>query len=144
MGYLTGTVSAETVFTDHKEELRRHFPRFTVEARRANWPVITLLNRIGRSKGATCGQVALAWLLAQKPFIVPIPGTTKIAHLDENVGALNIQLDEKDLQALDEGFANLHIQGEYTAGVHMEQIDIGDRPGTSSIGGHGLSPLPQK
>lgn len=144
MGYLTGTVSAETEFSDHKEELRPHFPRFTVEARRANWAVINLLNRVGRQKGATCGQVALAWLLAQKPFIVPIPGTTKIAHLEENMGALDFQLDEKDLQELSEGFAKIQIAGEYTAPDHMEQIDIGDRPNSSSIGGVGLSPLPQK
>jgi Predicted oxidoreductases (related to aryl-alcohol dehydrogenases) len=144
MGYLTGTVSAETAFMDDKEELRPHFPRFTVEARRANWPVINLLNRVGRPKGATCGQVALAWLLAQKPFIVPIPGTTKIAHLNENIGGLDVQLDEKDLLELNDGFAKIRVVGEYTAPDHMEQIDIGDRPGTSSAGGHGFSPLPNK
>jgi len=143
MGYLTGTVSAETAFIDHHEEIRRHFPRFTVEARRANWSVINLLNRIGRPKGATCGQIALAWLMAQKPFVVPIPGTTKIAHLDENIGALSVSLDENDIRELNEGFAQIQIQGEYTAANHMSEIDLGDRPGTSSVGSHGLSPLPR-
>jgi len=143
MGYLTGTVSAETAFIDHREEIRRHFPRFTVEARRANWAVINLLNRIGRPKGATCGQVALAWLMAQKTFIVPIPGTTKIAHLDENIGTLNVSLDENDIRELNEGFAQIQIVGEYTAGNQMSEIDLGDRPGTSSVGSHGLSPLPR-
>lgn len=143
MGYLTGTVSAETTFME-KGELRPLFPRFTVEARRANWTVVDLLFRVGRPKGAAPGQVALAWLLAKKPFIVPIPGTTKIAHLDENLGALDLKLDEQDMRTLEEGFARIRIQGAYTAESEMMRIDIGDRPGTSSIGGHGLSPLPRK
>ena len=92
---MTVTVSADTAFLE-TGELRASFLRFTVDARRANWTVIDLLYRVGRPKGATPGQVAQAWLIAQKPFIVPIPGKTKVAHLDENLGALSLRLDEND------------------------------------------------
>ena len=140
MGYLTGTVAAETRFLDG--DLRAIFPRFTVEARRANWPVVDLLQQVGRPKGATPAQVALAWLLAQKPFIVPIPGTGKVAHLDENLGALDLALDANDMKVLNEGFARIKVQGAYTGERQMAAIDIGDKEGSSSAGGHGLSPLP--
>ena len=140
MGYLTGTVSAETKFLE--DDLRAQFPRFTVEARRANWPVVELLQRVGRPKGATAAQIALAWLLARKPFIVPIPGTTKIAHLDENVAALDVSLDAEDMKALTEGFAQIRVQGANTGEKQQQALDLGDRPGTSSAGTHGISPLP--
>jgi aryl-alcohol dehydrogenase-like predicted oxidoreductase len=140
MGYLTGTVAAETTFLEG--DLRAGFPRFTVEARRANWLVVDLLQEVGRPKGATAAQVALAWLLAQKPWIVPIPGTGKVAHLDENIGALGVTLDAHDTRRLTDGFARLKVQGAYTGERQMAAIDIGDREGSSSAGGHGLSPLP--
>jgi aryl-alcohol dehydrogenase-like predicted oxidoreductase len=140
MGYLTGTVAAEARFLEG--DLRASFPRFTVEARRANWPVVDLLQQVGRPKGATPGQVALAWLLAQKPWIVPIPGTGKVAHLDENLGALDLVLDAQDLKTLSEGFARIKVHGAYTGERQMAAIDIGDKEGSSSSGGHGLSPLP--
>jgi aryl-alcohol dehydrogenase-like predicted oxidoreductase len=144
MGYLTGTVSAETEYLPHDLRATGGFPRFTVEARRANWEVINLLNRVGREKGATSGQVALAWLLAQKPFIVPIQGTTKIAHLDENISAVNVTLSEQDLKTLNDGFANIKIHGAFSGVAQMEGMDFGEREGTTSQGGHGLSPLPSK
>ncbi len=141
MGYLTGTVSAETEYLPHDLRATGGFPRFTVEARRANWEVVNLLNRVGREKGATAAQVALAWLLERKQFIVPIPGTTKIAHLDENIAALDLALSEQDLKTLNDGFANIKIQGAFSGAAQMEAMDYGDREGTSSAGGHGLSPL---
>ena len=140
MGYLTGTVAAETRFLEG--DLRAIFPRFTVEARRANWPVVDLLQAIGRPRGATPGQVALAWLLAQRPFIVPIPGTAKVAHLDENLGSLDFVLDAQDMKALEDGFARLEVQGAFTGPNQMAALDLGDREGSSSAGTHGLSPLP--
>jgi len=116
MGYLTGSVAAETVL---QGENRANYPRFSVAARRANWAVVELLRQMGRPRGATPGQVALAWLLAQAPFVVPIPGTTKPAHLDENLGALDVSLDAHEIQALNDGFAAIN-----------------------SAGTHGISPLP--
>jgi len=139
MGYLTGTVAAETPLAG---ENRANYPRFSVEARRANWAVVELLRGIGRPHGATPGQVALAWLMAQAPFIVPIPGTTKSAHLDENIGALDIRLDAQELKRLDDGFTRINIQGAYTGAAQMARMDLGEREGTRSDGTHGLSPLP--
>ena len=140
MGYLTGTVAAETKFLEG--DLRASFPRFSIEARRANWPVVDLLQQVGRPKGATPAQVALAWLLTQKPFIVPIPGSAKVAHVDENVRALGLMLDPQDMKTLIEGFARIQIQGAYTGDRQMAAIDVGDKEGSSSAGGHGMSPLP--
>jgi len=141
MGYLTGTVAAETALDG---ENRAGYPRFSMEARRANWPVVELLRRIGHPRGATPGQIALAWLLAQSPLIVPIPGTTKPAHLDENLGALDFALDARELQALDDGFAAISVQGAYTGAAQMARMDLGEREGTRSIGMHGISPLPTR
>jgi len=139
MGYLTGTVAAETRL---EGENRANYPRFSVEARRANWAVVELLSQIGRPRGATPGQIALAWLMAQAPFIVPIPGTTKAAHLDENLGALDVVLDAQEMQTLNDGFAKLTVQGAYTGVPQMARMDLGEREGTGSHGTHGISPLP--
>jgi aryl-alcohol dehydrogenase-like predicted oxidoreductase len=143
MGYLTGTIAPSTQF-DPKSDLRAGFPRFTPEARRANRPVVELLQRVGRRKDATPGQVALAWLLAKKPWIVPIPGTTKLNHLEENLGALKVQLSAEDVKELDDGFASIQVQGARAPEVLLKIHDIGANLGTSSAGGHGLSPLPRQ
>lgn len=140
MGYLTGTVAAETKLLEG--DLRAQFPRFTREARRSNWPVIELLRQIGLPKGATPAQVALAWLLARKPWIVPIFGTTKIAHVDENLGTLNLSLDARELQSLEEGYTSLEIEGASSGPSQLAAIDVGAKEGTSSAGGQGLSALP--
>lgn len=139
MGYLTGTVAAESELL--QGDLRAVFPRFTAEARRRNWGVVELLRKIGLPKGATPAQVALAWLLHRKPWIVPIPGTTKIAHVDENASSLDLTLTADDLKRLDEGYAALTIEGASSGPSQLAQIDIGAKDGTRSIGGHGLSPL---
>ena len=141
MGYLTGTVSAETKMGEH--DLRATFPRFTVEARRKNWDVIELLNKVGHPKGATSSQVALAWLLAKKPWIVPIFGTTKIAHVDENRSAIDIVLDQQDLKNLEDGFKRITVVGASAGEKQLAAIDLGAKAGTSSKGTHGLSPLPK-
>ena len=142
MGYLTGKITPSTTF-DPVSDLRASykFPRFTPEARRANWPVVELLQRVGRRKNATPGQIALAWLLAKKPWIVPIPGTTKLNHLEENLGALKVQLSAADVKEIDDGFAGFQVQGARAPEALLKVHDIGANLETSSAGGHGLSPL---
>jgi len=143
MGYLTGKITAATTFHP-VSDLRARFPRFTPEARAANWPVVELLQRVGQGRGATSGQVALAWLLARKPWIVPIPGTTKLNHMDENLGALDTELTAQDVREIEDGFARIHVQGARTDEQNFAIIDLGAKLGTTSIGGQGLSPLPRK
>jgi len=142
MGYLTGKITPSTPF--RTGDLRAIFPRFTPEARRANRPVVELLERVGRRKSATPGQVALAWLHARKPWIVPIPGTTKPDHLEENLGARNFKLDAADVKEIEDGFKQIRVQGARSTEQLLERSDIGARLGTSSKGGHGMSPLPRK
>lgn len=142
MGYLTGTITPSTTF-DPTTDLRAMltFPRFTPEARRANGSIVELLQRVGRRKEATPGQVALAWLLAKKPWIVPISGTTKLNHLEENLGALNVHLDAEDVKEIDDGFVSIQVQGARAPEALLRVHDIGANVGTSSADGHGLSPL---
>ena len=109
-GYLTGTIKPDAQF-DPKNDLRAGFPRFTPEALAANQPVVDLLRSVAREKNATPAQIALAWLLAQKPWIVPIPGTTKIAHLKENLGAEDVKLTPEDLKRIESEFSKITIQG---------------------------------
>lgn len=142
MGYLTGAITPSTTF--RAGDLRAMFPRFTPEARRANRPVVEMLERVGRRKGATPGQVALAWLLARRPWIVPIPGTTKLDHLEEDLGALKVKLAAADVEEIEDGFAKIRVQGARTTEQLLERTDVGARLGTSSAGGHGMSPLPRK
>ena len=98
-GYLTGKVDAKMTF-DSNSDLRATFPRFTPEARKANQPVVDLLSAIAKRKKATPAQIALAWLLAQKPWIVPIPGTRKLERMVENIGAAEIELTSADLREI--------------------------------------------
>jgi aryl-alcohol dehydrogenase-like predicted oxidoreductase len=143
-GFLTGAVTPRTVF-DSKTDIRAtyDFPRFTPEARSANRPIVDLLERVGWNHQATPAQVALAWLLARKPWIVPIPGTTKLDHLEENLGAVSIQLTKADVAEIEEGFAKIGAQGERLPPEVLALSDVGAIMGTSSLGGHGMSPLPQ-
>ena len=110
-------------------------PRFTPEAMAANRTVVELLERVGQRTGAKPGQVALAWLLAKKPWIVPIPGTTKIAHLEENLRAADLELTAADVQEIDAGFARLTIQGARSSEAVLALIDVGAKLGTSSAVG---------
>lgn len=109
-GYLTGTIGPGARF-DPKNDLRAGFPRYAPDALAANQPVIDLLRAVAREKDATPAQIALAWLLAQKPWIVPIPGTTKLAHLKENLGAANVKLTPEDLQRMETAFSNIKVHG---------------------------------
>ncbi|MCB9432131.1 MAG: aldo/keto reductase [Ardenticatenaceae bacterium] len=108
-GYLTGKITEETTYD--KSDIRSRNPRFTPEAIQANRVVIELLERIGAAHNATPGQIALAWLLAQKPWIVPIPGTRKLHRLDENNGAVGIELTATDLSQIREAMANITVVG---------------------------------
>ncbi|MFH1523389.1 MAG: aldo/keto reductase [Chloroflexota bacterium] len=109
-GYLTGKIDENTTFAS--VDIRSRLPRYTPEARKANRVVIDLLARIGEQKGATPAQIALAWLLAQKPWIVPIPGSRKLKRLDENIGALAVELTPDDLLEIESAISKMTIQGD--------------------------------
>jgi aryl-alcohol dehydrogenase-like predicted oxidoreductase len=108
-GFLTGKISEDTKF--EQGDFRNIVPRFAPENRKANQAVVDLLAKFARQKNATPAQVALAWLLAQKPWIVPIPGTTKLHRLDENIGAVNLQLSSYDIRELDIAASKIPVQG---------------------------------
>jgi aryl-alcohol dehydrogenase-like predicted oxidoreductase len=108
-GFLTGKIGANTEF--HSTDFRNISPRFTPEARAANMALVDLLKRIAEGKHVTPAQLALAWLLAQKPWIVPIPGTTKLHRLEENLGAADIELRADDLREIQEAASKIPIQG---------------------------------
>src|SRR5579871_2445127 len=109
-GFLTGKMDEKTELKSN--DFRSTLPRFQPEARKANQAVVDLLTSIGQQKGATPAQIALAWLLAQKPWIAPIPGTTKLSRLDENIGAVNLQLTPGDLAQISEAASKIKIEGE--------------------------------
>jgi aryl-alcohol dehydrogenase-like predicted oxidoreductase len=108
-GFLTGQIDEKTSFD--KTDFRNVVPRFTPEARKANLAFVDILRQIAERKNATPAQIALAWLLAQKPWIVPIPGTRKLQRLDENLGAVEIQLTSEDLREIDGAAAQITVQG---------------------------------
>jgi aryl-alcohol dehydrogenase-like predicted oxidoreductase len=109
-GFLAGKIDETTTFDS--SDFRNHIPRFSPEARKANKALVDLLGTIAERKGATRAQIALAWLLAQKPWIIPIPGTRKLERLDENLGALAVELTGEDLRAIEVALARIPIQGE--------------------------------
>jgi len=108
-GFLTGKIDENTTFD--KNDFRNSVPRFSEENRKANQALVDLLGKIAKEKNATNAQIALAWLVAQKPWIVPIPGTTKMHRLQENVGAANITLSVDDLKEINEALSTIEIQG---------------------------------
>lgn len=110
MGYLSGKLNAQTPF-DSKLDLRSAFERFTPENLANNMPIVNLLNRFASNKNATASQIALAWLMAKKPFIVSITGTRNIPHLNENLGAYDVQLSPSEFQELETEFAKLKVYG---------------------------------
>ena len=108
-GFLTGTIDENTTFD--KYDFRNVIPRLAPENRKANLAVVDLLTRIGKRKNATPGQIALAWLLAQKSWIVPIPGTRRLKRLEENIGAAEVELTSGDLREIDEAASKIEVQG---------------------------------
>ncbi|HUK91378.1 MAG TPA: aldo/keto reductase [Blastocatellia bacterium] len=118
-GFLTGKINEDTKFDS--SDFRNIVPRFTPEARKANQAVVDLLGTIGKQKKATPAQIALAWLLARKPWIVPIPGTTKLTRLEENNGAAEIELTPQDLSEIDAASSQITVQGARYP-EHLEQL----------------------
>jgi aryl-alcohol dehydrogenase-like predicted oxidoreductase len=110
MGYLTQNFDAETTF-DPKSDLRSGFDRFQPESIAANKPFVDRISELAKKKGATLAQLSLAWLLAQKPFVVPIPGTSKVKHLGENIEAANLVLTAEDLQEIDRALSESKVHG---------------------------------
>jgi len=110
-GFLTGTIDPSSKF-DSSTDLRANFPRFTPEAMKANMPVVDMLRSFAARKNATPVQVALAWLLAQKPWIVPIPGMDKVEYIDDNLKSVELLLTAADLQEIELQLAQINIQGE--------------------------------
>jgi aryl-alcohol dehydrogenase-like predicted oxidoreductase len=108
-GFLTGKIDENTTFD--KTDFRNTVPRFSEENRKANHVLVDLLSRIAKDRNATSAQIALAWLLAQKPWIVPIPGTTKLNRLKENVGSIEINLNDNDLKEINKAVAEIEVQG---------------------------------
>lgn len=108
-GFLTGKINESTTFDSN--DFRNVLPRFTPEAREANQILVDLLSRIAERKKATPAQIALAWLLAQKPWIVPIPGTTKLKRMEENIGAVSVELTSDDLHEIDSASSKITLQG---------------------------------
>ena len=108
-GFLTGKIDENTVFNG--SDLRNRIPRFSADNRKANQALVELLGTIAERKQATPGQIALAWLLAQKPWIAPIPGTTKLARFEENIGAVKVELTPEDLHEIETAAAKIQVQG---------------------------------
>jgi aryl-alcohol dehydrogenase-like predicted oxidoreductase len=120
-GFLTGQVTAETQFGEG--DIRAALPRFEQEALRANLALVDLVKKVADRKNATVGQVALAWLLAQKPWIVPIPGTRRLERLDENLGSADLELTADDLSELDSASASVPVRGERYPEAMQKMID---------------------
>ncbi len=120
-GFLTGKIDENTTFDS--SDFRNSLPRFTPEARKANQALVDLLGRIAKQKQATPAQIALAWLLAQKPWIVPIPGTTKLHRLEENIAAATVELSADDLRDIEQAVSAIDVQGERYSREHAARID---------------------
>jgi aryl-alcohol dehydrogenase-like predicted oxidoreductase len=118
-GFLTGAMTANTTFDE--KDFRNALPRFKPEALAANQALVDLLKSIAESKGATPAQIALAWLLAQKPWVVPIPGTTKLSRLEENLGAMKLELSAQDLRDIEVATSSVDVTGARYP-VHLEQM----------------------
>lgn len=120
-GYLTGILNDQSTFVKGKDN-RADSPRFTPEALKANRGLVDVLLDFSNPRGLTPAQVSLAWLLAQKPWIVPIPGTTKLAHLQENLGGIDLQLTADELRTIDEAIAKITIQGDRYNAAEQKRV----------------------
>jgi len=119
-GFLTGQIDETTTFDS--SDFRNSVPRFTSANRKANQAVVDLLTRIAEEKGATPAQIALAWLLIRKPWIVPIPGTTKLHRLEENLGAVDVELFPADLREIEDAVAQINVQGARYSAEHQARV----------------------
>lgn len=119
-GFLTGTIDSSTTF--HETDFRKNVPRFNEEARDNNQALVRLLQNFAREKNVTAAQICLAWLLAQKPWIVPIPGTTKLYRMHENFDAMSLKLTETEIKEIGEASSKINIQGTRYSAAAMEQL----------------------
>ena len=119
-GFLTGTIDANTTFDAN--DFRSNVPRFTAEARQANQTLVDLVATLAMERGATSAQIALAWLLAQRSWVVPIPGTTKLHRLDENLGATEIRLGSDDLERIARALADIEIHGDRYSAAQQQFV----------------------
>lgn len=143
MGYLTGKVQPDYQFADGDIRKSLNFPRFTKEALEKNKGIVDLLQKVGGQYNASPGQVALAWLLAKKPFIVPIPGTRFVQNMRENLGASKLKLSVNDVNELETGFSSTGVFGDRAPANLKASHDIGTSLGTTSKGTNGKTPLPK-
>lgn len=120
-GFLTGTISPDSTF-DPTNDLRATFPRFTKENMQANMPLVRMLDNIARRKNVSSAQIALAWLLAQKPFVVPIPGMDKMEYLDDNIASTELVLTSDDLQEIENGLSKIEIHGARLSQALLDDI----------------------
>ena len=121
-GYLTRKIDTGTKF-DPIKDMRSGFPRFSPENIAANAPIVDLLGRIAEKKKATAAQISLAWLLAEKPWLVPIPGTSQIDHLNENLGTINVELTQADLREIETAFSKITVHGGRMNEAQMKVVD---------------------
>lgn len=121
-GFLPGTLPVDVQTRFDGTDMRRNFPRFSQKVLQANQQILDLLKTFGEKKGATRAQIALAWLMAQKPWIVPIPGTTNVDHLRENLGSIQVSLTPDDLREIDAAFTQVDVQGGRMNATEMDQI----------------------
>ncbi|GAA5089883.1 hypothetical protein GCM10023210_15250 [Chryseobacterium ginsengisoli] len=121
-GFLAGNITADTKF-DSATDLRAVFPRFTPDAIKANMPLVEMLNGIASKKGTSTVQIALAWLLAKEPFIVPIPGMDKLIYLDDNIKSTQVDISENDLKEIEDGLSKIQIHG---ARLNEELLSISE------------------
>jgi aryl-alcohol dehydrogenase-like predicted oxidoreductase len=121
-GFLTGVIDADTTFNER--DIRGAIPRFAPEARETNQRLVSLLRKIGDRRGATPAQVALAWLLAQKPWIVPLFGTRKLERFKENISALSVRLTDDDMQVLNDSRTTMPVQGNRYPDEHMQRVGL--------------------
>jgi aryl-alcohol dehydrogenase-like predicted oxidoreductase len=119
-GFLTGAINDATQFTT--DDFRNLLPRFTPEGRKANQTLVDLLREIAQRKRATPAQIALAWLLAQKPWIVPIPGTTKMPRMEENIAAADVQLTRDELRDIENTVSRIKVQGDRYPAELQERV----------------------
>ncbi len=119
-GFLTGAMSKDTKLAEN--DFRSSVPRFSREAMEKNQAFVDLLKRVAEEKGATAAQIALAWLLAQRAYIVPIPGTTKLQRLEENIGAADVELTQGDLRAIEQAASRIHVEGERYGPQHLAMV----------------------
>jgi aryl-alcohol dehydrogenase-like predicted oxidoreductase len=125
MGYLTGKMDGQTTL-DPKTDLRSGFERFSPENLSANMPFVDVLRQVAAKKNATPAQIALAWLLAQKPWIVPIPGTRSLEHLDENLRAINVSLTKEDLTEIEAALKAIRVHGGRMSEKFMSEVERTD------------------